>query len=193
MAVLLGLARTDGQPAMARVSIPNLEVRQAHATSFREWFEQRASGQGASSNRLIEALLGGDAELLEAQLGSLLANVMSHHDFPASDLPERFYQAFLLGLLCALEPEFRVRSNRESGHGRPDVQIFPSQAGRPGVVLELKVARGKTSLDAALAEGVAQARKRDYAAELVAAGAAPVHGFGLAFDGKQLRVAAVDR
>ncbi len=187
------LPRVDGQPARYRVAIPNLEVRQIYATSFREWFEARTSEQGGSQRRLIAALLSGDADNLEDQLGALLANVVSYHDFPDRDLPERFYQAFLLGLLCTLEPDYRVRSNREAGQGRPDVQIFPNEPGKPGVVLELKVARARRrTLEAALAEGVAQIEARDYAAELRAAGASPIHRFALAFDGKQLRVVAVE-
>ena len=118
--------------------------------------------------------------------------MLSYHDFGSDELPERFYQAFLLGLLCALEPDYKVRSNRESGKGRPDVQIFPLQPGRPGVLLELKVTRGKKTLDSALAEGVAQAHEHGYAAELVASGADPIHAFALAFDGKELRVAAIE-
>jgi hypothetical protein len=56
-------------------------------------------------------------------------------------------------------------------------------------VLELKVARpGKKTLDQALAEGLDQLRSKDYAAELRAAGAAPVHAFAVAFDGREVRV-----
>ena len=52
-----------------------------------------------------------------------------------------------------------------------------------------KVAKaGKKTLDQALAEGVAQLESRDYGAELRAAGAAPVQGFAVAFDGKEVRV-----
>ena len=102
------------------------------------------------------------------------------------------YHAFVIGLLATLEPEYEVRSNRESGRGRPDVTIRPRQAGRPGAVLELKVARpGKKTLDQALAEGVAQIQERDYASELRAAGASPVHAFAVAFDGKVARVLGV--
>ena len=43
-------------------------------------------------------------------------------------------------------------------------------------------------LEEALAEGVAQIRERDYASELRAAGASPVHAFAVAFDGKCVRV-----
>jgi hypothetical protein len=82
-----------------------------------------------------------------------------------------------------------VRSNRESGAGRPDVMIRPRVPGQPGVVLELKVARaGEKSLEAALEDGLAQLAANDYGAELRAAGADPVHAFAVAFDGKQVRV-----
>ncbi|MEP7126624.1 MAG: PD-(D/E)XK nuclease domain-containing protein, partial [Byssovorax sp.] len=96
---------------------------------------------------------------------------------------------FVIGLLATLEPEYEVRSNRESGAGRPDVIIRPRHAGRPGAVLELKVARpGKKTLEEALAEGVAQIQGRDYASELRAAGASSIHAFAVAFDGKVVRV-----
>ncbi|WP_437874867.1 PD-(D/E)XK nuclease domain-containing protein [Sorangium sp. So ce513] len=98
-------------------------------------------------------------------------------------------QGFVLGLLAALEPEYQVRSNRESGRGRPDVIIRPAQPGRPGVVLELKVARGGKALEQALEEGIEQIRRNDYAAELRAAGAAPIHALAVAFDGKVVRAA----
>ena len=179
-----------GDPAelsVHRVSIPNREVRLVYKETFQRWLEERMRGHGADLRRLLDALLSGDAALLEVQLGALLKNVLSFHDF-GPDEPERFYQAFLLGLLCALEPGHRVRSNRESGKGRPDVQVLPNAPGRPGVVLELKVARGKKTLDEALDEGAEQARVKDYAAELVAAGADPVHVLVIAFDGKEIRV-----
>jgi hypothetical protein len=105
---------------------------------------------------------------------------------------EQVYHAFVIGLLASVDPAYEVRSNRESGKGRPDVMVRPKQAGKPGVVLELKVAKpGKKTLDEALAEGAAQIGERDYAGELRAAGGSPVYAFAVAFDGKDVRVVAV--
>ena len=117
-----------------------------------------------------------------------MRNLLSFHDLDP-DEPERIYQAFLLGLCAAVEPQHRVRSNRESGKGRPDVLILPAKPGHPGIVLELKVAGRKKTLDAALAEGLEQVRTKDYQAELAAVGATPIHVFVCAFDGKDVRVA----
>ncbi len=110
------------------------------------------------------ALLEGDLESFEGLLGMLLRDAMSFHDF--GKVPrERIYHAFLAGLLLHLEPDWRVRSNRESGFGRVDVTV-------------------ESSLDAAHE----QLEGRAYAAELVAAGAGPVYELAVVFDGKRVHV-----
>jgi len=180
------------RPAHA-LSIPNREVREVYSGTFRRWMEARMGGHGGSVDRLTRALLGGDAEAFEEQLQAFVTNVLSYHD-PGKLDAERVYHGFMVGLLAVLEPGHDVRSNRESGAGRPDVLIRPRQPGKPGVVLELKVAKpGKKTLAQALAEGLSQLRENDYGAELRAAGAAPVFAFAVAFDGKEVRVAAAGR
>ena len=195
--VFTGYLKAEDAPAddlgrlMYRLSIPNKEVRQVYSTTFRSWMESRAGGHVALGD-LTRAVLSGDAERFEERLQELVTNLMSYGD-PGTLQPERVYQGFVVGLLAALEPGHQVRSNRESGKGRPDVLIRPSRPGNPGVVLELKVARrGKKTLDEALAEGLAQLRSKDYGAELRAAGAAPVFGFAVAFDGKEVRVRSAE-
>ena len=175
------------------LSIPNQEVRVVYATTFRQWLEGRLVGRGGSVERLKTALLHGDAEAFERQLQAFVTDVLSYHD-PAVLDPEQVYQGFVLGLLATLEPEHQVRSNRESGQGRPDVLIRPARPGLPGVVLELKVARPSKNrtLAQALEEGARQIREKDYGAELRAAGASPVRAFAVAFDGKVVQVAAVE-
>jgi len=176
--------------AVHRLSIPNREVREVYTTTFHRWMEARMRGHGGSLDELCNALLSGDAELLEEQLQAFVTNLLSFHD-PGAIKPERVYHGFVVGLLAVLEPGYQVRSNRESGQGRPDVMVRPMQPGKPGVVLELKVARPrKKTLAQALSEGLAQLRTNDYAAELRAAGAPEVHAFAVAFDGKHVRVKA---
>ena len=176
--------------AVHRLSIPNREVREVYSSTFAAWMRDRVEGHGGRLSDLTEALLTGDAEVFEEQLQAFVTDVLSFHD-PGKLHPERVYHGFLVGLLAVLEPGHQVRSNRESGKGRSDVLIRPLRAGSPGVVLELKVARpGKKTLDQALAEGLAQLQSKDYGAELRAVGAAPVHAFAVAFDGKEVRVRA---
>ncbi|MFO0757371.1 MAG: AAA family ATPase [Byssovorax sp.] len=180
----------DLENVVYRLSIPNREVREVYTTTFRRWMKSRVEGQGGSLDRLTRALLDGDAEGFEEHLQLFVLNVLSYHD-PGTLYPERVYQGFVVGLLAAMEPAYQVRSNRESGHGRPDVIIRPLRPGKPAAVLELKVARaGKKTLEQALAEGQSQLESMGYAAELLAAGATVVHGFAVAFDGKVVKVRA---
>ncbi|WP_428263599.1 AAA family ATPase [Haliangium sp.] len=177
----------DGQ-GRYRLAIPNREVRRVYADSFQRWMSERMRGHGADLNALVQAVLSGDAETFERHLQAFAKNLLSYHDTGTVG-PENLYQGFLIGLCAVMEPEHLVRSNRESGSGRPDVMIRPRQPGSPGVVMELKVAgRGADALDAALAAGLDQLAGKDYAAELRASGADPVHAFAVAFDGKEVRV-----
>ncbi|WP_437293504.1 AAA family ATPase [Sorangium sp. So ce426] len=172
------------------LSIPNREVRGVYTTTFRRWLGARLERQSGGLVRLLDALLAGDAARFEAQLQAFATDVLSYHDTGRPD-PEQVIQGFVLGLLAALEPDYQVRSNRESGRGRPDVIIRPAQPERPGVVLELKVARAGKTLEQALDEGIEQIRRNDYTAELRAAGASPVLALAVAFDGKVVRAASV--
>lgn len=186
-----------GEPPLYLLSIPNREVREVYASTFSDWLRERLGGAESDVARLTRALLTGDVDTLEEQLQAFTTNLLSYHDVghgrghPRSPAlrPEQVYHAFVIGLLATLEPAYEVRSNRESGQGRPDLLIRPRRAAGPGVVMELKVARhGKKTLDQALADGLKQMRRRDYVAELTAAGVAPVHALVAAFDGKKVKV-----
>jgi hypothetical protein len=193
------LTRTEG---IYRLTIPNREVREVYATTFRQWMTDQLGAGKLGIARLKKAMFEGDAEGLSEALGAFTSRVLSYHDLMARRdqakgptlrvlrvLPEQVMHVFVLGLLATLEPEYEVRSNRESGAGRPDVMIRARAAGKPGVVLELKVAKPKVkSPEAALREGLAQIRERGYTAELLAAGSSPVHAFAVAFDGKRVWV-----
>jgi hypothetical protein len=183
-----GIAAAPHEEPPYLLSIPNREVREVYTTTFRRWMEDRLRAHGGHVDRLTKALLRGDAERLEVLLQAFATDVLSFHDAGLAE-PELVYQGVLLGLFCVLEPDYKVRSNRESGAGRPDVLVVPTQPGRPGVVMELKVARpGRRTLEGALAEGLAQIAQNDYAAELRAAGATPIATLAVAFDGKTVRV-----
>jgi hypothetical protein len=182
------LPGSPDEPPVYRLTIPNREVRQVYTSTFRRWMEARMHGHGGDLEALTRAVLTGDAAGFERQLQAFATNLLSYHD-AGTPSPENLYQGFIIGLLAVMEPHYLVRSNRESGAGRPDVMIRPRVPGQPGVVLALKVARaGEKSLDAALEEALAQPATHDYGAELRAAGATPVHALAVAFDGKEVRV-----
>ncbi len=178
-----GDVRVEDGRTVARLAIPNREVRTVYETVFSDWLTAGLGGhEGVEA--LVGALLAGDADGFALQLSDLLGSVLSFHDL-AGPRPERVYHAFVSGLLVVLARDYEVRSNRESGHGRCDVLVLPKAAGRPGVALELKVVREGEGVEAALEAALRQLRERDYAAELRARGAAPVHELAAVFDGKR--------
>jgi hypothetical protein len=197
----------------AKLAIPNQEVLFSYRSLFQSWLAQGLGGEG-QVEELLGALLGGDAEACERLLGQLLQS-LSVHDVagrraprkrrghrggldPDAEgevvlAPEQIYHVFVVSLLLGLTPRYAVRSNRESGGGRYDVMVSPRAPGQPGVVLELKVRNRKRRESAKSAMAAAlrrQLRERDYAAELRAAGAAPIHQLGVVFDGKTVWVEA---
>jgi len=180
--VIVGAPRPPFQ-----LSIPNTEVDHVYRTTFQSWMDEGMQAQGGAIGAMLNALLAGQVAQFETQLQAFAMYCVSFHDLNARD-PERFYQGLMIGLLAALEPAYEVRSNRESGEGRPDVLIKPRQPGKPGVVLELKAARSKTSLKQALAEGQKQLQESDYLSELRAAGVEKIHAMVIAFHGKKVKV-----
>src|SRR5262249_11565321 len=109
------------------LSIPNREVRSVYTSTFRDLLRDQLGGDHAV-DRLKRALLGGDAEALEEELAAFTKSVLSYHD--TARRPEQVYHAFVIGLLATLDPEYEVRSNRESGKGRPDVLVRPKHPGK---------------------------------------------------------------
>jgi hypothetical protein len=171
-----------------RLSIPNREVAEVYRTTFQGWMDDALLTQGGGLRALLDALLEGEAASFERQLQKFAASLPSYHDVGGAE-PERFYHGLMIGLLASLEPHYEVRSNRESGDGRPDVLIKPRYAGKPGAVLELKSARkGERTIEKAMAEGLRQLDEHDYGAELRAAGVEKIRQMVVAFDGKRVMV-----
>jgi hypothetical protein len=182
------LVRTDDRGRQLwKLSIPNKEVSTVYRRLFSEWLERGLGGE-RHERAFCKALLAGDDAAVEEHLGVILERTLSYHD-TAGRAREVVYQAFVAGLLVALEETHSVRSNRETGLGRCDVLITPRRAGQPGVALELKVLKASETMEKALVAALEQLRDKKYAAELRAAGAEPVVELAAVFDRKQVRVA----
>lgn len=177
-----------GSRPLVRLSAPNREVAAIFRDVFLTWLEAGLGG-GDRVREMTRALIGGDTESFSAALSQLVRTTLSYHDF-AGNQPERVLHAFVAGLLVILEPDYEVRSNRESGFGRSDVLITPTRRGEPGVVLELKAVAEGEPVECALESALRQIRDRDYATEIRSRGAHPIHELAIAFDGKRVHVRA---
>jgi hypothetical protein len=172
--------------SQAALRIPNQEV----LSIFEDTFLPLVTDQPTSLSRstLAEAMLSGDASRFARLLTDSLTAALSYHvvaQLPTGRPVEAVYQAFIVGLLLHLQDTHRVVSNREAGAGRADVLVIPKSPG-PGVVLELKTIdkRFGETAESSMQRALEQLRKRDYAAELRAAGATEVHELAVVFDSK---------
>ena len=175
--------RMDQGVRYVTLSIPNREVLLVWMGTFRDWLRASAG----AIEPLHAAIFAGDAPRIEAILSRMLTLHVSSHDV-AKDQDETFYHAFVLGLLVTLEGTHAVRSNREVGYGRADVQLIPKRPGLPGVVMEFKRRHGRKKLATLAGEALTQTRDRAYAVELEAAGATPIRRIGIGFSGKDVVV-----
>ncbi len=174
----------------AKLAIPNIEVSLVYRTMFKLWLH-KADPDSNYTNALVKALLCGDAAKVQKTLQHILITAMSYYD-AAGKQPEKLYHGFILGMLVHLEKQYEVRSNRESGLGRADMLMRPKTPGRPGVVIEFKVLDEDETVAEVLKDAAKQVRDREYATELLAAGATPVYEYVVVFDGKKTWVKSVD-
>ncbi len=180
--------RDDGDRLLATMAIPNQELRRIWRATFADYLDTGVD----SLEPLHQAFLTGNAEKVQTLLQKLLIRHVSYHDVTETQA-EAFYHAFVLGLLVTMERTHRVHSNREVGQGRADVLIVPKTPGQPGVVLEFKKQTGKGSLATHAAAALRQISAKGYAAELEAAGAAPIQKMGISFAGKEMVVKGVKK
>ena len=162
------------------LAIPNQEIRYIYRTSISNWFRDEV--KIADLSAMYQALLSGNAETFEAELSRMLRMTISY-----MDSKEAFYHGFLLGVLGNIT-DCRVKSNRESGNGRSDIEILPLDVRRTPVILELKTAETFKGLDSACNHALQQIEEKHYYDSLSEEGYSEVWYFGVSFFRKQCQV-----
>ena len=97
---------------------------------------------------------------------------------------------FILGLLSHLSGSYKVRSNRESGKGRPDLLLIPlvQHERFPGIVMQLKVTDAQQQLQQAAQVAFEQIQQKEYTAEFHDHPPSRVLELAIAFCGKKVAV-----
>jgi len=170
------------------LKIPNQEL----LSLFRKLISKAltAAVESEQINDFFELLISGQSIQVGNLLQKIILQTASVYDFAETE-PERSYHLFILGMLVTLADDYHVRSNRESGYGRYDVMIIPSNPEKPGVVIEFKKIEHPEELEAAADAALTQIAKKNYAAELQAQGVTHIYSYGIAFKGKELLVKMV--
>ena len=173
--------RKDGNNLQLQMKIPNIEIATIYENSISYWFDQRMKKTDRSP--LKHALEEGDCEAAADFINRQLADTISFYDYA-----ENFYHGFMAGLLVNIGG-YSVKSNRESGNGRPDIvmQTANIRKGRV-IILELKIAGSIAEMEAACDRGLAQIEEQRYAEPFTTEGYPEVKKYALSFYKKECMV-----
>lgn len=167
--------------------IPNREVHEVFVLQIQEWF-QRSVAKEESMPEFSKAILEADAEGLQKQLNVIMSRMISVLDTKArEEQKENFYHGLLLGLLRGSNPDWLIKSNRESGDGYSDILIEPENPDA-GIIIEVKHAASIGGLDKACENAMAQIKNRRYDEALRENGRCEILAYGIAFHKKRCRV-----
>ncbi|MBR4615756.1 MAG: AAA family ATPase [Kiritimatiellae bacterium] len=177
----------------AKLAFPNKELRRV----FRDEILNpmcRVPTIGDDLQDILASLTRGDAEKFRRAIEAFLVSSASYFDMAHED----FFHGLVLGILALGGNHYEIKSNRESGDGRPDIAMKPRPGVTlPGVILEFKAPKldsgaSPETIEAALAVAAREARnqidEKRYAAEMEATGIA-VLKYGVAFAGKRVSLA----
>lgn len=176
------IPQSDGN-FMCHVSIPNKEISFVYA---KEIIARLTPEHGESTAAAIQqAIFERDTETLRENIESYLLETISVFDTGS----EAFYQGLMIGLCAILNNRYTVRSNRESGLGRFDIQLWPMDTGIPGFIFELKASKKRSeSLETLALEALQQIDGMRYEHEMRSGGVKEIIKVGIAFRGKEMSI-----
>ena len=182
----LRISRVYPQPdgeIMCDVSIPNREISRVYVSEIINRFPQ--DGIEPTAIGIQQAIYKKDFQKLQNLLKDYVIQAFSFFD--KGD--ESFYQGFMIGICAIFNNRYYVRSNRESGFGRFDVQLEPIFKEMPGIIFELKFDRNDDAdLDSMLQEAVQQIEEKRYDVEMKSRGVNEIIRIGIAFAGKRVKI-----
>ena len=178
----------DSESYAYRLVIPNKEVREVFILQIQEWFKAVVAKDDDTMKLLSRAILDKDDKQIARQLNIVMSRMISILDTKAPDaMKENFYHGLLLGLLRGSNPDWLIKSNRESGDGFSDILIEPEDPDA-GIVIEVKYAKEMKELDAACEAAITQIKDKRYDETLRDEGRCDILAYGIAFCRKRCRV-----
>ena len=178
----------DSESYAYKLVIPNKEVREVFILQIQEWFKAVVAKDDDTMKLLSRAILDKDEKQIARQLNIVMSRMISILDTKAPDaMKENFYHGLLLGLLRGSNPDWLIKSNRESGDGFSDILIEPEDPDA-GIVIEVKYAKEMKELDAACEAAMAQIKDKRYDEALRDEGRCDILAYGIAFCRKRCRV-----
>lgn len=172
--------RLEGQNIYLGMAIPNQEVLYVYRRTVMEWFEGQVKQKDFS--RLYRALAEKDCPVIEQEINDQLIETISFYDYA-----ESYYHGFLAGLLRG-NKECAVRSNRESGNGRPDLVVYTLSVRGMAIIIEIKVAKKFEEMEEGCDAALAQIEEQNYQEEWRRIGYRNIIKYGICFYWKECMV-----
>ncbi len=168
----------------ASLRLPNAEIRRIYNTEILSWIRAQQSGNIISE--IEKAVYLSDAKRLQEALRKYMITSISYYDGAA----EGFYHGMVLGLVASLSSKYYIRSNREAGEGRFDLQLEPRDKALPRILMEFKAVSvsEKDALSGLAEEALKQTEDKNYQRDLEERGVSDIARYGIAFSGKQVEV-----
>ena len=170
---------------MAKIAIPNKEVRFIYDKIIAGWFSKAVSLE--SYTNFIQSLVEGDMGKFKMYITSYIMQSGSYFDFN-SNTSEQIFHVFILGLVVGLRDRYNIHSNKESGLGRFDVICVPKDKEERAILLEFKVSDTAELLIEKAKEALLQIKEKQYIELLKQQEIKSVLAIGLAFYGKQMEL-----
>lgn len=158
---------------MCDVAIPNKEILYVYEKEV-----LNRTNQNNVSISIHQAIFSKDTRKLQSLLEDFMLKSISTMDGDN----EAFYHGMMLGLCAVLGSQYKVRSNRESGLGRFDVELLPMMQGIPGFIFEFKHTKDiNADLDSLANSALKQIDDMKYDTELKDFGVKNIVKIGIAF------------
>lgn len=158
---------------MCDVAIPNKEILYVYEKEV-----LNRTNQNNVSISIHQAIFSKDTSKLQSLLEDFMLKSISTMDGAS----EVFYHGMMLGLCAVLGSQFKVRSNRESGLGRFDIELLPMVKGIPGFIFEFKHTKDiNVDLDSLANSALKQIEDMKYDTELNDFGVEDIVKIGIAF------------
>lgn len=165
---------------MCDVAIPNKEILYVYEKEV-----LNRTNQNNVSISIHQAIFSKDTSKLQSLLEDFMLKSISTVDGAS----EAFYHGMMLGLCAVLGSQFKVRSNRESGLGRFDIELLPMVKGIPGFIFEFKHTKDiNVDLDSLANSALKQIEDMKYDTELNDFGVEDIAKIGIAFRQKSVVV-----
>lgn len=158
---------------MCDVAIPNKEILYVYEKEV-----LNRTNQNNVSISIHQAIFSKDTRKLQSLLEDFMLKSISTMDGAS----EAFYHGMMLGLCAVLGSQYKVRSNRESGLGRFDIELLPMVQGIPGFIFEFKHTKDiNADLDSLANSALKQIEDMKYDTELNDFGVEDIVKIGIAF------------